>query len=234
MPTELYLHPGGLYDVSIEVHDGDKKATYSGNNMKMQSIRLGSFRSGEVPKYEVVFRKDVWHPVPVKPKPLDCTVDRKTFRTRPVVYKLFRPDEDTLTVKQLANRYARKVGSDDGRDLLFEASDGRCYTVLPICNVTERREAAGRKPHMGYYVDGYNHVITHKEYQFLHIRFRDPHPVVPIPDNPTVRSTSYEALVGKTIQLPEWFPAKIKMVLPKGPKLPLGGVLAEVTGLGGR
>lgn len=232
MPNKARFPLGEPYNVVLEERDGDRVSTFSADGMTLQDIRVVD--CGGLPRRELRFSRVAWKPVPVKPKPLNCTVDKKTFRTRPLVYNLFRPGEDQLTVRQLANRYARKVGSDDGMGLLFEASDGRCYTVLPVSNVTERREAAGRKPHMGYYVDGYNRVITHKEYQFLHIRFRNPHPVVQVPDNPTVRSTSYKALVGKTIQLPEWFPAKIRMVLPKGPKLPLGGVLAEVIGLGGK
>ena len=233
MPNEARFPLGVPYNITLEVHDEGRTNTFSADGMTLRNVRVVDDGGGH-PRYELLFSRTVWKPTPVKPKPLDCTVCRKDFRTRPRVFGLFRSGEESLTVRQLANRYARKVGSDDGVDLLFGASDGRYYTVLPISNVTERREAAGQKPHMGYYVDGFNRVVTHKEYQFLHIRFRDPNPVVPTPDNPTVRSTSYEALVGKTIQLPEWFPAKIRMVLPKGPKLPLGGVLAEVIGLGGK
>lgn len=44
---------------------------------------------------------------------------------------------------------------------------------------------------------------------------------------PEVRSTSYEALLGKEFEIPDWYPMRVVLVLPKSASHPLGCVLVE-------
>nr|DAU70412.1 MAG TPA: hypothetical protein [Caudoviricetes sp.] len=217
MPTELNLKPGSLLSLRV--------ASSSGGELHVPEARIASVtpvvRSGEPLRYKVVVE-----PLPVfrgygyAIDPLEYRIRREEMRGVPWMLAQLRYNEDSLSIRQLAYRYARSGQPHYGRTPLIEG-DKKIYAILKIDRVVEER--CSPLPE--------SRVVTNKVFRFDVARAprRAETFLSPLDEHhyPEVRSTSYEALLGKEFEIPDWYPMRVVLVLPKSASCPLGCVLVE-------
>lgn len=217
MPNELNLKPGSLLSLRV--------ASSSGGELHVPEARIASIapvvRSGEPLRYEVMVELlPAFRGYGYATDPLEYRIRREEMRGVPWMWAQLRHNEDSLSIRQLAYRYARSGQPHYGRTPLIEG-DKKTYAILKIVRVVEER--CSPLPE--------SRVVTNKVFRFDVARAprRAETFLSPLDEHqyPEVRSTSYEALLGKEFEIPDWYPMRVVLVLPKSASCPLGCVLVE-------
>ena len=210
----------GVYDVEIQSLGGNCLTTTVREGLMLQSIEPVC-HGGSGPRYKMKFTKAGRFAQRVQPiDPLEYRIRREEMRGVPWMLAQLRYNEDSLSIRQLAYRYARSGQPHYGRTPLIEG-DKKIYAILKIDRVVEERCSSLPE----------SRVVTNKVFRFDVARAprRVETFLSPLDEHhyPEVRSTSYKALLGKEFEIPDWYPMRVVLVLPKSASCPLGCVLVE-------
>lgn len=224
MPNDARFPLGVPYNITMEVHDEGRTNTFSADGMTPRNVRVVDDGSGH-PRYELLFSRVAWKPVPVKPKPLDCMVRIKD--QLPGIHGPLLTGWRDMTVRNMALKLAAEIKIlPEARS--FVAEDKRSYRVVTIAKVTEEKAVQGvYVPRRGEVVSRIDLPVTTTK-QFY---FRDRWCNNPDGTEVSFRCPSYKALRGKDLStmLPQSdYRAVVRMVLPKSEGSPLGALLVEI------
>lgn len=128
----------GVYDVEIQSLGGNCLTTTVREGLMLQSIEP-VYHGGSEPRYKVKFTKAARFAQRVQPiDPLEYRIRREEMRGVPWMLAQLRYNEDSLSIRQLAYRYARSGQPHYGRTPLIEG-DKKIYAILKIDRVVEER-----------------------------------------------------------------------------------------------
>ena len=139
MTSKFIPLPTGVYDVEIQSLGGNCLTTTTvREGLMLQSIEP-VYHGGSGPRYKMKFTKAGRFAQRVQPiDPLEYRIRREEMRGVPWMLAQLRYNEDSLSIRQLAYRYARSGQPHYGRTPLIEG-DKKIYAILKIDRVVEER-----------------------------------------------------------------------------------------------
>lgn len=224
MSNDARFPVGVPYNVTMEVCDGDRVSTFSGEGMTLRNVRVVSDGGGNA-RYDLLFSRSAWKPTPVKPNPLDCMVRIKD--QLPGIHGPILTGWKDMTVRRMARKLAEEIKILP-EALSFVAEDKRSYRVVTIAKVTEEKTVRGvYVPNRGEVVSRIDLPVTTTKRFYFRTRWYNN----PDGEEVSFRCSSYKALRGKdlsTMLPPSEYRAVVRMVLPKSEGSPLGALLVEI------